>query len=270
MHETARCFGYPSDSTRAARERAREATCGHCLRWSGLVQPGRASSTRRDTLRRPSPLWLNSLLRRLSPSGSSLAGVGHCPIAIGHGCLVGAVCVGLLAGVLDRRPVSPLPSPPACSGAGSGWHRRMQIADSTVYLGGPATGGAGPVMCADSWAVTVWRIASAARLRRPRGHRAERGQLVLSSRHHCGCSLGQAGILPEPGPSRARTCAVTAQPATGQWPAHHSSGQWPAHYSTGQWPAHHRQAAPAPVPGRHRLGRRGPRCRAARDPGCQS
>ncbi len=41
MHETARCFGYPSDSTRAARERAREATCGYCLRWTGQAQPGR-------------------------------------------------------------------------------------------------------------------------------------------------------------------------------------------------------------------------------------
>jgi hypothetical protein len=73
------------------------------------------------------------------PCGSTLAGVGQCPLAIGHGCLV-----LLLAGELDRRPVSPLSSTPACSGAGSGWHCRMQIADSTVYLGGPATGGAEP------------------------------------------------------------------------------------------------------------------------------
>jgi hypothetical protein len=46
------------------------------------------------------------------------------------------------------------------------------------FLGGPATVGAGPLMCADSWAVTVWRIASAARLRQSRGHRTERGQPV--------------------------------------------------------------------------------------------
>ncbi len=138
---------------------------------------------------------------------SHLAGVGQCPPAISHGCLV-----GLLAGVLDRRPVSPLSSSPACSGAGSGWHCLMQIADSTVYLGGPATGGAGPLLCADSWAVTVWRIASAARLRRPRGLRAERGQSDFSSRHHCGCSLSQAGILPEPGPSWARSCTVPGTP----------------------------------------------------------
>jgi len=46
------------------------------------------------------------------------------------------------------------------------------------FLGGPATVGAGPLMCADSWAVTVWRIASAAWLRQSRGHRTERGQPV--------------------------------------------------------------------------------------------
>jgi hypothetical protein len=77
MHETARCFGYPSDSTRAARERAREATCGYCLRWSGQAQPGRASlnqasaSTPSPLLPRLSPLWLNS-----SPRGLPLAPVG--------------------------------------------------------------------------------------------------------------------------------------------------------------------------------------------------
>ncbi len=32
MHDTVRCLGYPSDSTRAARERARETTCGRHLR----------------------------------------------------------------------------------------------------------------------------------------------------------------------------------------------------------------------------------------------
>ncbi len=78
MHETARCFGYPSDSTRAARERAREATCGHCLRWSGQAQSGRASlnqasaSTPSPLRPRLSPLWLNS-----SPRGLPLAPVAQ-------------------------------------------------------------------------------------------------------------------------------------------------------------------------------------------------
>jgi hypothetical protein len=47
-----------------------------------------------------SPLWLNP-----RPCGSTLAGVGQCPTAIGHGCPA-----GLRAGVPDRRPVSPLSS----------------------------------------------------------------------------------------------------------------------------------------------------------------
>ena len=55
-----------------------------------------------------------------------------------------------------------------CSGAGSGWRCRARIAVCTVSLEGSATVGAGPLLCADSWAVTVWRIASAARLCQPR------------------------------------------------------------------------------------------------------
>ncbi len=40
MHETARCFGYPSDKTRTAREQAWEATRGHLRRRPGPVRPG--------------------------------------------------------------------------------------------------------------------------------------------------------------------------------------------------------------------------------------
>jgi hypothetical protein len=222
------------------RLRAGTAFTGPALRgWSG------PTSSYQVTLRRPSPLWPNSRCYTSRHRGSTLVGVGHCPLAIGRGCLV-----GLQAGVLDRRPVSPLPSSPACSGAGSGWHRRSQITDSTVYHGGPATGGAGPLLRADSWAATVWRIASAARLRQSRGHRAERGQPVLPgpSRHHCGCSLGPAGILPEPGPSRAGSYTATTRPAAGPRTARHAPGQWPALYSSGQWPAHLRQAGQVPGP----------------------
>ena len=66
MHETARCIGYPSDSTRAAREQGRGATCGHRLSWPGPAWPARPH------LHRPrlSPLRLKSLAR---PCGSSLA-----------------------------------------------------------------------------------------------------------------------------------------------------------------------------------------------------
>jgi hypothetical protein len=44
MNDTAHCLGYPSDSTRAARERAREATCGlppaSARVWSGAAGSG--------------------------------------------------------------------------------------------------------------------------------------------------------------------------------------------------------------------------------------
>ena len=67
MHGTARCFGYPSDSTRTALERAREATCGHRLCRSGPVRPGPGLLHFQVTLRRSPPLWLNSSLRRPTP-----------------------------------------------------------------------------------------------------------------------------------------------------------------------------------------------------------
>jgi hypothetical protein len=57
-------------------------------------------------------------------------------------------------------------------------------------------------------------------------HRVERGQSVFSSRHHCGCSLGQAGILPEPGrrgPGHARS-RPSRQPACGLLTTHPASG----------------------------------------------
>ncbi len=93
MHETARCIGYPSDSTRAARERAREATCGYCLRWSGHAQPGQASpnqasaSTPSPLRPRLSPLWLNSSPRGLPLAAVaqlwSASGSAHQPLAMG-------------------------------------------------------------------------------------------------------------------------------------------------------------------------------------------
>ena len=112
-------------------------------------------------------LWFNP-----RPCGSTLAGVGQCPTATGHGCPA-----GLRTGVPDRRPVSPLPSSLGAVGrARAGAAGRGS--PSAPLFGGPATVGAGPLMCADSWAVTVWRIASAAWLRQSRGHRTERGQPV--------------------------------------------------------------------------------------------
>jgi hypothetical protein len=183
MHDTARCLGYPSDSSRAARERARETSWEACaaspfarvacsfLRpspvWlTSLTWPDRAASTlacAASLLARVAYLFAStlacaaSLLARAAylfarvahlaprPCGlplrscgsplSHLAGVGQRLLAISHGCLV-----GLLVGVLDRRPVSPLPSTSACSGAGSGWHGCGCIADSAVYSTGLLVG----------------------------------------------------------------------------------------------------------------------------------
>jgi len=96
-----------------------------------------------------SPLWLNS-----RPCGSTLAGVGQCPTAIGHGCPA-----GLRAGVPDRRSVSPLssslgavgraragaavrgsPSAPCFSGA----RRRSELALSCARIAGPSQCGGSP------------------------------------------------------------------------------------------------------------------------------
>jgi hypothetical protein len=170
------CLGYPSDSSRAARELAQETSCGR--QRAGPGRRGRAGffllcprhwpvlPFSRPVRSRPSTVWASSrfdprqcgfalplaglceyylglcgLAPRpcglpLHPCGSPLshmAGVGQCPLAIGHGCLV-----GLLASVLDRRPVSPLPSTSACSEAGSGWHGCRWIIDSVVYSEGLA------------------------------------------------------------------------------------------------------------------------------------
>jgi hypothetical protein len=65
----------------------------------------------------------------LSPS----VGVGHSPLAVGLG-----PSAGLLVGVPDRRPVSPLSSPRACSGAGPGWHGCGWIAVSAAFSEGPS------------------------------------------------------------------------------------------------------------------------------------
>jgi hypothetical protein len=80
----------------------------------------------------PCGLPLSSLFARVA-CHSHLACVGHCSLAIGHGS-----SAGLLVGVLDRLPVSPLSSSRACSGAGSGWHGCGWIAVSAVYSEGLA------------------------------------------------------------------------------------------------------------------------------------
>ncbi len=88
MHETARCFGYRSDSTRAARERAREATCGHRLRRSGPVRPG------------------PGLLHSPSQAASISAPVAHLFAASRHAPVAQLFAASPLAPVAQLRPAS--------------------------------------------------------------------------------------------------------------------------------------------------------------------
>jgi hypothetical protein len=167
-----------------------------------------ASSTPRVRLRRPRPAGQLFAATPIAPVAHLWPASGT---ATSHWSWVSSRTARRGAGSPAR--IATVVFAAACSGAGSGRHLRTQIADSTVYLGGPATVGAGPLMCADSWAVTLWRIANAARLRRSRGHRVERGQPVLSARHRCGCSLGQVGVqavpaCSRPGRERCPNCSV--------------------------------------------------------------
>jgi hypothetical protein len=195
-------------------------------KWLFCVDPRPCGSTLRCVA--PHPRGSTPRCDASRPCGSTLAGVWHRPLAIGHGCPV-----GLRAGVPDRRPVSPLSSSPACSGAGSGWHCRAWIADCTVHLGGPATVGAGPLMCADSWAVTLWRIASAARLP------AAAPVLGTPGRARPPKSLSVAPLWLLSGPSWHPVRAGPSGPGRArQRPSqelargpHHLSGQWPARHS---------------------------------------
>jgi hypothetical protein len=130
-----------------------------CLRRSGPVRPGpgllhspgQAASISAPVAQlfaamplapvaQPSPLRLNSGGRRASPTShwSWVSSRAACRRAGSPARIATVVLVG-------------------CSGAGSGWRCRAWIAGCTVYLGGPATVGAGPLMCADSWAVTAWQ-----------------------------------------------------------------------------------------------------------------
>ena len=176
MHETARCFGYPSDSTRAAREPGVGQLAGTASNGPGRYgRPGPPSPPSHFLALRPKPAS--------RPCGSTLAGAGRRPLATGPWCPA-----GLRTGVPDRRPVSPLPSSlgavgrarAGAAGRGSppapclsGARRRSEPALSCARIAGPSQCGGSPA---------------------PRGCAGL--QSVFSSRHHCGCSLGQAGILP--------------------------------------------------------------------------
>jgi hypothetical protein len=136
-----RCLGYPSDSSRAARECACETSCGRHPRRASQARQGRIGLRSwpvllvQVTLHAPSQY---SASVRGGPTSSMLfpsVGVGHSPLAIGLGS-----SAGLLVCVPDRLPVSPLSSPRAYSGAGQGWHGCGWIAVSAVLTEVPAPG----------------------------------------------------------------------------------------------------------------------------------
>jgi len=195
MHETAHCIGYPSDSTRAARERGRGAACGHRLRRPGPVRPAGPPPPPSHPLAPVaqaclSLLWLDSGRRRASPTShwSWVSSRAACRRAGSPARIATVVLVG-------------------CSGAGSGRGCRTWIAVCTVFSGArrrsePALSCAriaGPSQCGGSPA--------------PRGC-ASLGVTGLcaatqtpSAWHHCGCSLGQVGVRGVPAcpmPGRGR------------------------------------------------------------------
>ncbi len=113
MHNTARCLGYPSDSSRAARERAQdsEATCSRHLRWTGQERPGWVppplafAASLLALWLTSSPMWLASL----SPGRRRALPTSHWPWVSSRAAY-------------RRAGSPPLPSTSACSGATSGWH----------------------------------------------------------------------------------------------------------------------------------------------------
>jgi hypothetical protein len=277
MHETARCFGYPSDSTRTARELARKATRGHRRRRPGPVRPGpgllhtpsQAASTRPrgSTLRCDAHRPCGSTPRRDAsrPCGSSLAGVGHRALAIGHGCPV-----GLRAGVPDRRPVSPLSSPSGAvgraragaAGRGSptapcitGARRQSEPALSCAQVAGPSHCG-GPPAPRGCASLGVTGLSAATQV-------LQLGTTVVSPSAKLASCPGRA--------DRARPSAATGQPRTGQGPVPRAWARGPPATHLGQGlltsgRRRQRRIRPRAPPSQ----RPGAGQRAARNPGRQS
>jgi hypothetical protein len=99
MHDIARCLGYPSDSSRAAREWARETSCGRHPRRAGQARPVGYSPSAigpgpcgwcrwRRTHQASTRLWCAALLASHSYLLQSASGIAHQPLALGRlpGC----------------------------------------------------------------------------------------------------------------------------------------------------------------------------------------
>jgi hypothetical protein len=76
MHYTARCFGYPSASSRAEQQRARDPACGASTLFAS--QPRRRASTSSPPPPLPGPL----VRPGAGPRGPGRAGVLHSPSAM--------------------------------------------------------------------------------------------------------------------------------------------------------------------------------------------
>jgi hypothetical protein len=143
--------------------------CGSSLSLAPVAQVSR------------SLLWFNP-----RPCGSTLAGVGQCPTATGHGCPA-----GLRAGVPDRRSVSPLSSSLGAVGrarAGAAVRR-----SPSAPFSGARRQSEPALSCARTAGTSQCGGPSA-----PRGC-ASLGDTGLcaatqtpSAWHHCGCSTGHA------------------------------------------------------------------------------
>jgi hypothetical protein len=233
-------------------------------RWAGQARPGRSLSSaigpgplvRPEPVVPPAPSQYSASVRGRLPTSllSPLAGVGHCPLAIGHGP---SACRGCSS---------------ACWIAGPYRHCRRavgRIRAGTVAGGSPSApfcrrvrrSGAGPRLCAVRWAVTV--VADCQRCAAAPVTGTPGWALPVSwSEQPCGGAFGQRQSVPI-GPSAARV-KLTARSS---WePRRAAMVLLPQ--STGYWPAHSRQvvlqsgARPATAirPGRH-----GPGCRATLD-----
>jgi hypothetical protein len=144
---------------------------------------------------------------------------------IGHG-----PSAGPLVGVLDRRPVSPLSSSRACSGAGSGWHDCGWIAVSAVPLleglapwcrararalcTGPSHRGGGSPVARGLACHGVARLSAACQLSASLWKRdlSVSGQVAVSPNRATGAP-GQVGRKIEPGAAPGGHGQVTIQSA---------------------------------------------------------
>jgi hypothetical protein len=88
MHDTARCFEYPSDSSRTARKRAGTLGWAGPRHWQAPPSPALGESA------------TSTAPARAHCAHSPTGGVGRCLQAEGHGCLLGCLGPRRIAGMI--------------------------------------------------------------------------------------------------------------------------------------------------------------------------